>query len=188
MEASRAMFATVSIPFSEFQSLPTAQDRWALTALVRYANKAGECWPTLRALASDLGVSESTACRWLQRLNTFGVFAERVRRGNGRYRYRIAERFRPRWPSADRLAGRQSGLAQPARQESKTIKHEEVPRQRGQFANRGLSFSEMPDERAKWDARLRGWQTKRFWLPLWGPKPTEVGCFAPLAALQPPQR
>jgi hypothetical protein len=182
------MFATVSIPFAEFQSLPTAQDRWLLTCLVRYCNKAGEGFPSLRQLGQDAGVSEATACRVMQRLNAFGVFVERVRRGNGRYRYQIAERFRPRWPGADRLAGRQSGLAQPARQESKTIKHEEAPRWRGRFANRGLSFSEMPDERAKWDARLRGWQTKRFWLPLWGPKPTEAGCFAPLAALQPPQR
>jgi hypothetical protein len=39
----------------------------------------------------------------------------------------------------------------------------------------------MLDERAKWEARLRGWRTKRFWLPLWGPKPTEPGCFAPLS-------
>ena len=42
-----------------------------------------------------------------------------------------------------------------------------------------MSFGEIPDERAKWEARLRSWRQSRFWLPLWGPKPTEPGCFAP---------
>jgi hypothetical protein len=55
---------------------------------------------------------------------------------------------------------------------------------RARFANRKVSFGEISDERAKWDARLRSWRQSRFWLPLWGPKPTEAGCFAPVEALQ----
>ena len=54
---------------------------------------------------------------------------------------------------------------------------------RARFAQRKVSFGEMPDERAKWQARLRGWRQSRFWLPLWGPKPTEPGCFAPVEVL-----
>ena len=46
-----------------------------------------------------------------------------------------------------------------------------------------MSFGEMPDERAKWQARLRSWRKSRFWLPLWGPKPGEPGCFAPAELL-----
>jgi len=42
----------------------------------------------------------------------------------------------------------------------------------------------MPDDRAKWTARLRGWRQSRFWLPLWGPKPIEPGCFAPPGLLE----
>ena len=47
------------------------------------------------------------------------------------------------------------------------------------FARSGVSFSEIPDDRVKWEARLRSWRQFRFWLPLWGPKPGEAGCFAP---------
>ena len=50
--------------------------------------------------------------------------------------------------------------------------------------NQEVSFGEMPDERAKWEARLRSWRQSRFWLPLWGPKPSEPGCFAPAEVLE----
>ena len=42
----------------------------------------------------------------------------------------------------------------------------------------------MPDNRAKWEARLRSWRKSGFWLPSFGPKPTEPGCFAPAEVLQ----
>ena len=54
---------------------------------------------------------------------------------------------------------------------------------RARFAKPGISFGEIPDDRAKWEARLRSWRQSRFWLPLWGPKPIEPGCFAPLEVL-----
>jgi hypothetical protein len=47
-----------------------------------------------------------------------------------------------------------------------------------------LSFGEIPDDRAKWEARLRSWRKSGFWLPLWGPRPDQPGCFAPIAVLQ----
>jgi hypothetical protein len=46
-----------------------------------------------------------------------------------------------------------------------------------------VSFSEIPDDRSKWEARLRSWRQSRFWLPLWGNKPGEVGCMVPAALL-----
>jgi hypothetical protein len=55
---------------------------------------------------------------------------------------------------------------------------------RARFANRGGSFGEIPDDRAKWEARLRSWHKSRFWLPSFGPKPTEPGCFAPAVLLK----
>ena len=54
------------------------------------------------------------------------------------------------------------------------------------FTNPGLSYGELPDENAKWRLRLRSWHQSRFWLPLWGPKPTEAGCMAPPALLPKP--
>jgi len=47
-----------------------------------------------------------------------------------------------------------------------------------------VSFGELPDDRAKWEARLRSWRKSRFWLPLWGAKPGEPGCLAPADLLQ----
>jgi hypothetical protein len=61
-------------------------------------------------------------------------------------------------------------------------------RTRDRFARSRVTFGEIPDEHSKWEARLRSWRQSRFWLPLWGPKPSEPGCFAPQAALQSPKR
>jgi hypothetical protein len=35
-----------------------------------------------------------------------------------------------------------------------------------------------------WEQRIESWRKSRFWLPQWGPKPTEAGCFVPLRVLQ----
>ena len=51
------------------------------------------------------------------------------------------------------------------------------------FAKSGISFGEIPDERSKWEARLRSWRQSRFWLPLWGARPGEAGCMVPAALL-----
>jgi len=55
---------------------------------------------------------------------------------------------------------------------------------RARFGKSGISYGELIDDRSKWEARLRSWRQSRFWLPLWGPKPTEPGCFAPREVLQ----
>jgi hypothetical protein len=69
------------------------------------------------------------------------------------------------------------------KQETDTRKQTGKTRTRARFANRGASFGEIPDETAKWEARLRSWRKSGFWLPLWGAKPGEAGCFAPAALL-----
>jgi hypothetical protein len=46
-----------------------------------------------------------------------------------------------------------------------------------------VSFGEIPDDRAKWEARLRSWRKSEFWLPLWGSKPGEAGCLVPVMLL-----
>ena len=63
-------------------------------------------------------------------------------------------------------------LGQKKNQRRKT---KETARERARFAKSQLSFGELTDERSKWEARLRSWRQSRFWLPLWGPKPTEPG-------------
>jgi Helix-turn-helix domain len=186
------VFQIVAIPFDALQHLPPLEFK-VMAALLRYVDRVGRCWPALRQLAQDVGKSESTVCRAMQRLAAdYGCFVERRRPGNGRYRYKIAARFLPRWPGKQPkqrqdIAAMQDGLAQRASEQAIPIKQEEAPRQRDRFAKPRVSFSEMPDDRAKWDARLRSWRQSRFWLPLWGPKPTEAGCFAPLAALRLPK-
>ena len=47
----------------------------------------------------------------------------------------------------------------------------------------GVSFGELSDDHAKWEARLRSWRKSAFWLPLWGAKPGEAGCIVPPALL-----
>ena len=43
---------------------------------------------------------------------------------------------------------------------------------------------DLHDDTPRWEARLRAWQKSRFWLPFWGPQPSEPGCWAPIAALK----
>jgi hypothetical protein len=40
----------------------------------------------------------------------------------------------------------------------------------------------LPEE--PWQQRIDSWRNSRFWLPMWGPKPTEPDCFAPPALVQ----
>ena len=47
------MFSIIALPFDAYAALPCARGRWLLTCLARYANRAGEAWPTMRALAKD---------------------------------------------------------------------------------------------------------------------------------------
>src|SRR3954453_18545544 len=49
-------------------------------------------------------------------------------------------------------------------------------RARDRFADRKISFGEMPDPADRWQARVRGWCSRGFWLAEWGAKPGEMGC------------
>jgi hypothetical protein len=163
------MFATVAVPFDALQPLPPLEFK-VMTALLRYADRAGRCWPALRQLAVDVGKSEATVCRAMKRLaDDWGCFDERSRAGNGRYRYRIAARFLPRWPRV------QDGLAQPARQEALPRKQLDSWR----FAKFEKVEEGLPAP-VEWGPRLRSYRKSGFWLEVWGPRPGEAGCFAPM--------
>jgi hypothetical protein len=171
------LFQIVAVPFEDYAALPSSAHRWLMTCLARYADRSGECWPTMRQLAADARMSLSTVCRRLKEMADLNVF-QRTRKGVGRYVYKLAETYRPRWPgrvSAEKR--RVSGAGTPGQVEP--TKQVEGARARARFADRRVSFGEIPDERAKWEPRLRSWRESRFWLPLWGPKPNEPGCFAP---------
>jgi hypothetical protein len=122
------MFAIVAVNFEVFQALPPFEFK-LMAAVLRYVNRQGECCPALHQLAADVVVSEATVSRAMARLEGRGCFT-RERQGNGRYLYRIAERFLPRRskkPKIDgspagpsnrpHLAAVQDGLSHGARQE-----------------------------------------------------------------------
>jgi DNA-binding transcriptional ArsR family regulator len=150
---------------------------WTLQNLVAYADRAGKCWPSVRTLAATTGQPRSTVSRHLAQLTEAGV-VKRQRKPGGVYAYVIEACFLParRGVSHQRERG-----VPPARTEEQQVKKTGYARAR--FAKSGISFGEIPDERSKWEARLRGWRKSRFWLPSFGPKPTEPGCFAPLEVL-----
>jgi DNA-binding transcriptional ArsR family regulator len=151
---------------------------WTLQNLVAFADCTGKCWPSVRTLAAATGQPRSTVSRHLAQLAAEGVIA-RQRRPGGVYRYVIAARFLPAMRGVSHQRSR--GVPQPGREEQEDKK---TGYARARFTERKVSFGEMPDERAKWQARLRSWRKSGFWLPLWGAKPDEVGCFAPASLLQ----
>ena len=150
---------------------------WTLQNLVAFADRTGRCWPSVRTLAAATRQPRSTVSRHLAQLAEEGIVA-RQRKPGGCYSYVIASRFLPAMRGVSHRRDR--GVPPVGREEQAGKK---TGYARARFANRGVSFGEMPDDRAKWEARLRSWRQSRFWLPLWGPKPTEAGCFAPLELL-----
>jgi DNA-binding transcriptional MocR family regulator len=150
---------------------------WTLQNLIAFADHGGRCWPSVRTLAAATGTPRSTVSRHLAQLAADGVIA-RQRRPGGVYAYVIAARFLPARRGVSHR--RREGVPPAGRKEQAGKKTEDA---RARFAKSGLSFGELPDERSKWEARLRSWRQSRFWLPLWGSKPTEPGCMAPPALL-----
>ena len=138
---------------------------WTLQNLVAYADRTGRCFPSVRTLAAATGQPRSTVSRHLAQLAQEGVIA-RQRRPGGVYAYRINSRF---LPAARQVSHSHERGVPPARRE-------EYPPKK--------SPDGLLDDSAKWEARLRSWHRSRFWLPFWGPRPTEAGCFAPPALLQ----
>ena len=168
--------------------------RWAMACLVSFADHAGRCFPSLRTFAVQAGISKSAAGRDLAELEAEGHLS-RTRRPGGVYIYRIARRFLPRWAREqvsqhrDRKRkawrGRRTEVSPggvPERgTEEKPLKEnqEDGAPARQRFAKSQLGYGAVIDDRSRWEARLRSWRQARFWLPLWGPKPDQPGCFAP---------
>jgi DNA-binding transcriptional MocR family regulator len=145
---------------------------WTLQNLVSFADRTGRCFPSVRILAAATGQPRSTVSRHLAQLAKEGVIA-RQRRPGGVYAYTIASRFLPAMRGVSH--SREKGVP-PLRTEEQAGKKTGYAKR---FVKTGVSFGELPDERSKWEARLRSWQQSRFWLPLWGPRPDQPGCFAP---------
>jgi DNA-binding transcriptional ArsR family regulator len=173
------MLAFVPVAFDVYRPLKPRL-RWAMQCLVSFADRAGRCFPSVRKLAAFAGLSKSAVSRHLRDLVECGAITRRRHPGRG-YVYEIDRRFLPRAPVSHQ---RSAGVPRQVGQETDAPKQMREARTRAQFANRGISFGEIPDDRAKWEARLRSWRKSQFWLPLWGTRPGEAGCMVPAALLQ----
>src|SRR4051794_25781776 len=175
------MLAFVPVAFDVYRPLKPRL-RWAMQCLVSFADRAGRCWPSIRKLAAVAGLSKSAVSRHLRDLVECGALT-RQRRPGSVYEYDIDARFLPRAPVSHL---RKEGVPQQAGQETEPEKQTRETRKRARFAKPGLSFGEIPDDRAKWEARLRSWRKSGFWLAAWGEKPGSRGCIVPVALLQAP--
>jgi DNA-binding transcriptional regulator YhcF (GntR family) len=174
--------------------------RWAMQCLVSFADHAGRCFPSVRTFALFVGISKSAAGRDLAELEALGHLS-RKRRPGGVYVYRIARRFLPQWAKEqvsqhrDRKAQAQQarraeqaakGVPERGTKENHLRKTKEKARARNRFGNSGIrEAGGLPDQTDQWRARIGSWIRSggRFWLPQWGPKPSEPGCFAPASLL-----
>src|SRR5689334_10012817 len=128
--------------------------RWAMQCLVSFADHAGRCWPSCRKFAAFAGISKSAAQRHLADLVEAGVATRKRRPGRG-YEYEVDPRFLPRAPVSyfhDSRVPLQAG------QETEPRKQRKGAHPRPRFAKPRVSFGELPDDRAKWQARLRSWR------------------------------
>lgn len=161
------MLAYVPVVFEFYRPLKTHL-RWTLQCLVGFADTAGRCFPSVRKLAEVTELSKSTVARHLAELVKIGAISRR-RRPGGVYAYQIEARFLP----AARVSHKRRAAVPPARAAVPPARTEENP-------SKNRSDSASPDYGSQWQIRLRGWQTSRFWLSQWGPKPGEKGCIAPI--------
>src|SRR3954468_1573452 len=127
---------------------------WTLQNLVAFADRTGRCFPSVRTLAARTGQPRSTVSRHLAQLAQEGVIA-RQRRPGGVYSYVIAGRF---LPAARGVSHSRERGVPPARSEEQAGKKTGYARASARFAKREVNYGEMADERAKWEARLRGWR------------------------------
>jgi DNA-binding transcriptional MocR family regulator len=160
LQLGGSMLTYVPVVFDVYRPLKTHL-RWTMQCLVGFADKTGRCFPSVRTLAEVAGLGKSTVARHLAELEKAGALSRR-RRPGGVYVYQVDARFLP--------AARLSHLRKTA-----------VPRApTKEYFTKNRSDSGMPDDRSQWRARMRQWEKARFWLPQWGPKPGEAGCFAPI--------
>src|SRR3954471_12003450 len=122
---------------------------WTLQNLVAFADRTGRCFPSVRTLAAATGQPRSTVSCHLAQTAQEGVIA-RQRRPGGVYAYVIAGRFLPAARGGSHQ--RDSGVPPAARKEQVGKK---TGYARARFAKPRVSFGEIPDDRVKWEARLR---------------------------------
>ena len=178
------MLAFVPVAFSAYRQIKTRL--WpVMQALVAHADRDGRCYPSLNTLSGAIGAPRSSVGRWLHELARAGVIA-RQRSPGGVYRYVIDKAFLPDARHRAGVSQRRDPAVPKARTEENPLK--KTDRADARFAKSGVSYGELPDEHAKWQARLRSWRKSRFWLPLWGARPGSPGCMVPPALLMPAQR
>ena len=90
------MFQIVAVPFDAFQALPSPAPL-AADVFQPLRRPGGKAFPSLRQLAQDARMSLASVSRYMTALEQLEVF-QRQRRPGGRYRYQLAEAYRPRWP------------------------------------------------------------------------------------------
>ena len=159
------MLAYIPVRFDLYRAVRPAL-RWTLQNLVAFADRSGRCFPSVRKLATVTGISKSSVSRHLAELAHAGILT-RQRKPGGVYAYQIDSRF---LPAAREVSHKRDRAVPLSRTEEHLTK----------------KTSEFHDDSAQWRARLGAWQSSggRFWNAFWGPKPTEPGCFAPMALLQ----
>jgi len=164
--------------FSEYKMLKH-YTYGTLQYLVAHADRAGVCFPSLRHIARELGLTKSTISRHMDYLEKEGVFT-RKRRGPGQsYEYCIASRY---LPSA--VSRRRNPSVPPAQAEENTSKKTSA-RGRARPDDQGKKECDPGDNRAQWERRMKTWRYSggKFWNAFWGPKPGEAGCFVPAGLL-----
>lgn len=153
---------------------------WTLQNLVSYADRTGRCFPSVRTLAAATGTPKSTVSRHLAQLAAEGIIA-RQRRPGGCYAYVIDKRF---LPAQRGVSHAREKPVPPARTKEQQVKKTGYAPAR--FAGFSVATNDgLLDMGDQWRARVGSWVRSggRFWLPQWGPKPSEPGCFAPAALL-----
>jgi DNA-binding transcriptional ArsR family regulator len=156
----------VPIRFDLYRTVPRHL-HWTLQNLIGFADTEGRCFPSVRLLSNVTGTPRSTVAYHLAQLAQLGIVA-RQRRPGGVYAYTIAARFLPG------LSNRPAKPIQPARTEENPVK-----KTGSRFGFTAAIDNGLP-RAVEWEPRLRAWGKSRFWLPQWGPKPSEAGCWAPL--------
>src|SRR3954447_11283468 len=161
------MLAYVPVVFDVYRPLKPRL-RWAMQCLVRFADHAGRCFPSIRTFAQHAGISKSAAGRDLADLTAAGLVT-RKRRPGGVYVYRVDRRFLPKWPkrkvsqdwdgqtgTASSRHSDQSIGAVPAQgtKEKPNKEKQGWARGRARFAKPSMTDAELPDDTAKWEARL----------------------------------
>jgi DNA-binding transcriptional ArsR family regulator len=123
------MLAFVPVAFDVYRPLKPRL-RWAMQCLVSFADRAGQCFPSVRKLAAFAGLSKSAVSRHLRDLVEAGVISRKRRPGRG-YQYEIDARFLPRSPVSHH---RTEGVPRQAGQETEPEKQIERARRFARFA------------------------------------------------------